>query len=364
MEQLGYFDDITADDLKAMAAATGPKVTIFLPTAPPQHQPQDTATRVKSLVNEARRKLVNAGVPESDAKDMLASFDAIATDAPFLRQQGESLALFGARGLNLVYRLGVPVSEHTQIAEHFVLRPISEALTKSHAFYILGVSKNKVRLLDATKDSVVQLDLQDIVPESIEDVVNTDDRQAQLQNRSVGTNGTMFHGHGGAADAQTTEAQQYLYEVGATLGDLLGRARSQPMVLATVSEAVPTLKASSSYPVIAEDFIAGNPDASTNRDLQNAGWDVVRPRFASNDDAAFERFADVSGTGLGEVQPDLIREAAVAGRVDTLFINPSLNASDGTGDVNTAILHTKLNSGDIVIISDGRVENVAALMRY
>lgn len=364
MEQLGYFDDITADDLKAMAAATGPKVTIFLPTAPPQHQPQDTATRVKSLVNEARRKLVNAGVPESDAKDMLASFDAIATDAPFLRQQGESLALFAAKGLNLVYRLGVPVSEYTNVAEHFVLRPLSESLTKSHAFYILGISRNNVRLLDATKDSVVRLDLQDIVPASFEDVVDTDDRQATLQNRTGGADGAMFHGHGGAADNQESEIERYLHKVGDSLGDLLGRARSQPMVLAGVAENVATVKASSSYPVVAEDFISGNPDTVSNRELQKSGWEVVRPRFASNDDAAFNRFADVSGTGLGETQPDLIREAAVAGRIDTLFINPSLNASDGTGDVNTAILHTKLNSGDIVIISDGRVENVAALMRY
>lgn len=364
MEQLGYFDDITADDLKAMAAATGPKVTIFLPTAPPQHQPQDTATRVKSLVNEARRKLVDAGVPESDAKDMLASFDAIATDAPFLRQQGESLALFAAKGLNLVYRLGVPVSEYTNVAEHFVLRPISETLTKSHAFYILGISRNHVRLLDATKDSVVQLDLQDIVPASFEEVVDTDNRQATLQNRAGGADGAMFHGHGGAADNQESEIERYLHRVGDSLGDLLGRARSQPMVLAGVAENVATVKSSSSYPVVAEDFISGNPDIASNRELQKSGWDVVRPRFASNDDAAFNRFADVSGTGLGETQPDLIREAAVAGRVDTLFINPSLNASDGTGDVNTAILHTKLNSGDIVIISDGRVENVAALMRY
>src|SRR5690625_852286 len=210
MEQLGYFDDITADDMKAMAAATGPKLTIFLPTAPPQHQPQDTSTRVKSLVNEARRKLVNAGVPDSDAKDMLASFDAIATDAPFLRQQGESLALFAAKGLNLIYRLGVPVSEYTHVAEHFVLRPISEALTKSHAYYILAISRKKVRVLDATKDSVVQLDLQGIVPESFEDVIDTDDRQAQLQNRSVGNAGAVFHGHGGAADNQETEIERFL----------------------------------------------------------------------------------------------------------------------------------------------------------
>src|SRR5690625_1810840 len=208
------------------------------------------------------------------------------------------------------------------------------------------------------------MDLQDIVPESLEDVVDTDDRQTQLQNRSVGVAGTMFHGQGGASDNQESEIDRFLHEVGSSLGDLLGRARSQPMVLAGVTENVASLKASSSYPVIAKDFIPGNPDATSNRELQQAGWDVVRPRFASNDDAAFERFADVSGTGLGEVQTDLIRDAAVAGRVDTLFINPSLSASDGTGDVNTAILHTKLNSGDIVIISDGRVENVAALMRY
>src|SRR5690625_3484779 len=141
MEQLGYFDDITADDLKAMAAATGPKITIFLPTAPPQHQPQDTATRVKSLVNEARRKLINAGVPESDAKDMMASFDAIATDAPFLRQQGESLALFAAKGLNLVYRLGVPVTEYTQVGEPFVLRPFFTFLPHSYEFFFFGVSR-------------------------------------------------------------------------------------------------------------------------------------------------------------------------------------------------------------------------------
>lgn len=363
MEQLGYFDEITADDLKAMAEANGPKVTIFLPTAPPQHQPKDTATRVKSLVNEARRKLVNAGVPESDAKDMMAPFDAIATDAPFLRQQGESLALFAARGLNLVYRLGVPVTEYTHVAEHFVLRPISETLTKSHAYYVLAVSRKKVRLFDATKDSVVQLDLQDVVPSTLEDVVDTDDRQTQLQNRSVGSAG-LFHGQGGAADNQETEIQRFLQEVGSSLGDLLGRARSQPMVLAGVAENVSAVKAASSYPVVAKDSIQGNPDTNTAKELQQAGWDVVRPRFAANDDSAFDRFADVSGTGLGETQPDLIREAAVAGRIDTLFINPSLNASDGSGDVNTAILHTKLNSGDVVIISDGRVENVAALMRY
>src|SRR5690606_18558532 len=124
----------------------------------------------------------------------------------------------------------------------------------------LAVSRPKVRLLDATKDSVVRLDVKDIVPESLEDVVDTDDGQAQLQNRNMGAGGAVFHGQGGASDIQESENQRFLHEVGSSLGDLLGRARSQPLVLAGVAENVSAIKASSSYPVVAEDFIPGNPD--------------------------------------------------------------------------------------------------------
>lgn len=364
METLGYFDELTDADLKALAAAEGPKVSIFLPTAAPEHTPQATATRVKSLVKEARRKLVDAGVAETDADNMLADFDKLTQDVTFLRHQGTSLVLFAARGLSLVFRTGVPLNEMTFVGEHFMLRPIAEALTESHAFYILAMSRNKVRIFDATKDSIVQLDLGDIVPKNMQDTPGiSDDNQTQLQNRSVGGGRAVFHGHGGS-DNEEVEVQKFVHEVASSLGDLLGRARSQPLVLAAVAEALPGVKASSTYPVVLDEIIPGNPDESSGAQLQAAGWDVVMPKFAANDDAAFERFANVAGTGRGETQPDLIREAAQEGRVDTLFINPSINASDGSGDVNTAILNTRLNSGKVVIISDGRVENVAALMRY
>lgn len=111
--------------------------------------------------------------------------------------------------------------------------------------------------------------------------------------------------------------------------------------------------------------MAGNPETKSGAELRDEVWEqIIRPRFAAADDAEYERFANVAGTGLGETQPDVIRDGAVEGRVDRLFINPALSASDGTGQVNTAILHTLLNSGRVIIISDGRVENVAALMRY
>ena len=48
--------------------------------------------------------------------------------------------------------------------------------------------------------------------------------------------------------------------------------------------------------------------------------------------------------------------------MDTLFINPSVTRNADV--VNEAILATLQNSGKLVIMSDGSVENTAALFRY
>ena len=65
---------------------------------------------------------------------------------------------------------------------------------------------------------------------------------------------------------------------------------------------------------------------------------------------------------MSATQSDKIRDAAAEGRVDTLFINPGV--TQNADDVNEAILATLQSSGKLIIMSDGSVENVAALFRY
>ncbi|WHS28874.1 hypothetical protein [Auritidibacter ignavus] len=345
----GQFDQITAEDLQAMATAEGLKVSIFLPTNPIHHSSSETATRIKSALNEAKKQ---ASDPDA-INQIVAPLEELVSDPGFVRDQSETLALFAADGFWRAYRLGVPVTEYVHVNQHFVLRPIAEALTESSAFYILALAQNKVRLFDATKDTVTELELNH-VPESREEW-ESDDRSSGYTPGVRGNGNSNFE----------VEQQKFLHDVGASLGDELGRARSQPLVVASVSELVPEVRGYSSYPVVTEEFLAGNPETKSGAELRDEVWEqIIRPRFAAADDAEYERFANVAGTGLGETQPDVIRDGAVEGRVDRLFINPALSASDGTGQVNTAILHTLLNSGRVIIISDGRVENVAALMRY
>lgn len=347
-----------------MAEASGPKVTILMPTSRADHQSRESSTRLKSLLDEAGRKLAETGVEAKEAKEILGPLNDLVNDGPFWRQQADGLALYAAAGMTLTYRLGVPLTEHVSVGDSMTVRPIAPALAQSHAFYILALSRNKVRLFDATKDSIVELDLGETVPQSMDDVVDPDERQRQLQSRSIGGDRAMFHGHGAGGEVDRIFVEKFVKAVGEGVGTLLGKARSQPLILAAVAEAMPLFKPVCTYPALLDEMVTGNPDDRTPGQLHADAWEVVMPAFAERDDAAYARFADAQGTGRGVTQTDVIREAAAEGRVDTLFINPSLSASEGSGDVDSAILSTLQNSGTIVIISDGRVENVAALMRY
>lgn len=359
----GSFDQIEKSHLDRMAQATGVRLTVLMPVARTDQQSRESSTRLKSLLDEARRKLTEAGLDAKAVESRLEPFVELINDGPFWRNQGDGLALYSADDVSFVFRVGVPLTEHVHVGDVFVLRPLASALSQSSKFYVLALSRAKVRLFDATRDSITELDLGDTVPSSMDEVVSPEERQRQLQSRSIGDR-AMFHGHGAGGEVDAVFVDKFLKAVGEGVGELLGKARSQPLIVASVAETLPAFKQFCTYPALQDVMVKGNPDERTAAELHTAAWEALLPSFKAQDDADFDRFAAKEGTGLGITQSDKIREAASEGRVDTLFINPDLNASDDSGDVNSAILATLQNSGKLLIMSDGRVENVAALLRY
>lgn len=356
------FDQIEKTHLDQMAQATGTHLSVLMPVNRTDQQSRESSTRLKSLLGEAQRQLAEAGLSSSDIDARLEPFTALINDGPFWRNQGDGLALYSADNVHFVFRVGVPLDERVHVGEQFALRPLATALAESSKFYILALSRAKVRLFDATRDSITQLDLGDTVPSSLDDVVSPDERQRQLQSRSVGGDRAMFHGHGAGDEVDAVFVDKFLKAVGQGVGDLLGKARSQPMVLAAVAEAHPAFKQFCTYPALQDAMVKGNPDDRSAQDLHAAAWEALLPTFKAQDDAVFERFSAKLGTGSASTQSDSIREAAVEGRVDTLFINPSVTQNADV--VNEAILATLQNSGKLIIMSDGSVENTAALFRY
>ena len=91
------------------------------------------------------------------------------------------------------------------------MKPLFPLLSGDGRFYVLALSQKSVRLLEGTRDSVSEVDLEG-VPESLAEALGTDQTVRQSEFRAVGSGapgggsqGPVYGGHGvGDEDANGT----------------------------------------------------------------------------------------------------------------------------------------------------------------
>ena len=132
-------------------------------------------------MNEAEQRLIEAGLRGPVAR---ASYWRLGQDLLgnrlFWRYQSDGLAvLFNQDGMRH-YRLPLDFEELLVVADRFHLKPLLPLLSGDGRFFLLALSQNEIRLLQGTRHSVSQIDLQD-VPDSLAEALKWDDPQSQLQ---------------------------------------------------------------------------------------------------------------------------------------------------------------------------------------
>jgi hypothetical protein len=195
-------------------------------------------------------------------------------------------------------------------------------------FYVLALSQNRVRLLEGTRRTVNEVDLEG-VPQSLAEALRYDDPEPQLQfhtgTRAPGGRGGerpgVFHGQGVGHDDAKTDILRYFHQVDHGLRDWLGASQA-PLVLAGVEYLHPLYREANSYPHLINGGIKGNPEDLRPEELQAQAWDIVRPIIVATREAAAERFRRLAGAADPQASDDLkeIVPAAHYGRVETLFV--------------------------------------------
>src|SRR5690606_31856786 len=100
-------------------------------------------------------------------------------------------------------------------------------------------------------------------------------------------------------------------------------ADDHPLVLAAVDYYLPLFKQASDHPAIADQAVAGNPDALSAAELHEAAWPVVAPIFDAGRHDAAARLHAAGGTGTTAADLDDVVLAAHDGQVDILFADPT-----------------------------------------
>ncbi len=362
-------------------------VSVYLPTHRAGRETEQDPIRLDNLLRSAEKELVAGGMRSAGARDLLGPAFDLMKDSFFARRLADGLSIFISKNLFRYFRLPVHFDEQVFVGKQFHLKPLLPVLNCCKRFYILGVSRKSVRLLECTEFGVNEVELKG-VPQGMREALGHDEESSLLFRtvpQASGPRGVpMFHGHGGGFES----AKEHLWHYFQILKDSLHpyfRNEKIPLVFAGVDYLFPMFRLVDVYQNTLVETIEGNPDAQDPQELLKRGLQIVSPYFHREQDRAIERYLDLLNGPLTSAGLEEIVSGAVAGRIDTLFVDTSVrkwgkyDSPSGLVDVHPrqqdededlldlAFAQAYLNGANVYALDPGKIPGAggaAAIFRY
>jgi hypothetical protein len=376
------------DELKAlMGKHQGLCVSIFMPTYRTGAESQQNPIRFRNLLRTAEEKLLAGGLRPQEIKELLEPAQALPGNVLFWRKQSDGLALFLSADLFRAFCLPESFDELVVVSDKFHIKPLLPVLSGDGRFYILALSQKEVRLLEGTRRSVQEIEL-DAVPKSLADALQIDEFDKQVRFRAGSMSGapgmSMVSGHGGVATDTKENLQKYFRLIDRGLHDLL-RDEGAPLILAGVEYLFPIYREANTYPRLIEGGIPGNPQGASLEALHRSALKIVKPFFQKAENDAVAQYRQSSGTGLTSTDIREILPAAAHGRIGLLFAAAGrrnmgrFDAASGAVELRgkaeaagedlleVAAIQTFLNGGSVFILPPEKMPgagDLAAVFRY
>ncbi|MHC5010009.1 MAG: baeRF7 domain-containing protein [Planctomycetota bacterium] len=332
----------------------GPCVSIYMPTHRAGREVQQNPIRLKNLLREAEDGLEAMGMPQTDARTLLAPAHKLLTDKQFWEHQNDGLALFMAEDWRRGYRLPVAFEEKAIVGRRFHVKPLLPLLCCDGRFFILALSQNEVRLLEGSRFTVGSVDLEG-VPADLAEALRFDDPEKSVQYHSGTTQGGRraagYHGHGTVESTEKDNLLRYFRRIDKGLVKMLEGERA-PLVLAGVEHYFPIYREANNYAQLMERGVPGSPDVLTAEALHARAWEVVAPIFHAAQETAVARYERAAGTGKTSRQVEEIALAAHHGKVDVLFVALGKQCWGRFEDDNggLAVVHREAEPGDLDLL--------------
>ena len=291
---------LTKEQLRELATISGINcVSIYLPThirGKEVNEGQDTIV-LKNHYQKIRSQLEKKGMAESDANQYLLPIRELMDDASFWRHQDHGLAVFLGEDFFKVIKLPYSVQEFSWLSTSFDLGQLVPLTAQNRSFYILGISLNKVRLLEADEHSVEEIHLPDQIPNGMDDALSYYDFEKSLQHHSGASSGgsgeSIYHGQGGDGDKEDVYIKEYFRRVDEALSKVVTHPDC-PVVLAAVTEWHPVFREANASIKIYSQGIAGNPDTTPPHRITQQGQGAASRLFYQRQTKRYRTLPSIS----------------------------------------------------------------------
>ena len=283
-------------------------VSIYLATDPVSNGRAER-TELANLASEAERQLSDAGSAKMDTAAIGEELADLVDDDEFWRFQGRSLAIFATPEKVATFRLPNRLLSMVEVSDRFHVNPLLRAITFPQVALVLALAQGSVRLIEVAPD-VEPGPLH--VPDLPSDVASS------VGKASIGDRAPSRRLQG--SEGQKVRMRQYARRIDQALRTLLG-GHGVPLILAATEPLDAIYRSVSTYPHLAAQSIAGNPETSSDAELA----DAARPVLDELNAAALEKVQELYRLRESESRAasDLavVARAATLGAVDTVLVD-------------------------------------------
>jgi hypothetical protein len=292
-------------------------ISITLPTHKKGEEVQQDPIRFKNLLNSVEKELRENGLKDTEIDKYLKEPKKLLDDLQFWNHADEGMAIYINKNFFEIFELPYKLSEQAYVNDHFLITPLLPMISLEGSYHILALSQKNVRLLKCNRMEAVDVTPDDIFT-SIEEFIE-EKPEVQLQfHTGAGNHEAMFFGHGGSDEDKKVIVEKYLRGVEESITKKV-KESGDPLILAATEELIPVYKSLNKYNRLLDDSISGSPGEMKDKELQEAGWKIIRQFFLKDMYKAIDQFKDEGSERVSNNLSQIV-ESTVMGKTDTLFI--------------------------------------------
>jgi release factor family 11 len=368
-----HVDIPTRAQLEALLTSRNPSSVSLYVATDPTSQADAERIELKNLLTGAVRQLESAAAAKSDVAEIDAAVTEVIEDDTFWRYQARSLALFVTPATLTTFRLPNRLVSLVEVSDRFHLKPLLRAVTFPQAAFVLALAQNSVRLLEVMPDLPPSAVGVPDLPTDAADAVGV----SSIKDRAP-------RGRIQGSEGQKVRLRQYARAVDQSLRPLLN-GLDIPLILAATEPLDGIFRSVNSYPHLAPNSLAGNPEATSDADLVAGARTVLDELHVNELEAIHELFGRRASEGRAVTDIAEAARAATYGAVDTMLVDidevvpgsvdevtgaVSFGAADDAVDygvVDELARRVLLNGGRVLAVRRDDVPgkgSLAAILRY
>ncbi len=308
---------LNIDDLKLLSRHAGPCVTIGIPAYQPGTGGGTRHAHLRHLTQTAADQLGHLNRPEV-GDDLMSALELLATTLDG-GHGGPGVTLFCAPGFTAVYETQSVRTDAVTVGDRFDVLPLVATAQTPRRFFILGISKKKIRLFHYSDSNAEELALPASIPVSLEAAGAFDEPEHTMDSHSPagpsvgGLRGVRF-ASSGDQDSNAVYLRHFFGLVDHGLKETLN---GEPLFLAGVREELALYRKTAKYPHIFESECHGNAEhSSLDQVAKHAAAGAVR-EYRLTADRALAALPEIRPRIAGD--PGAVLKAATEGRARQIF---------------------------------------------